>query len=32
MDDCKPMDTPIITSLKKVIASNSKFVDYMLYM
>jgi hypothetical protein len=31
MDDCKPMATPMINNLKKMIASNSKSVDPTLY-
>ena len=27
MENCKPMVTPMITNLKKVIASNSKLMD-----
>jgi hypothetical protein len=31
MDECKPMDTSMITNLKKVIALDSKFMDFTLY-
>jgi hypothetical protein len=31
MEDCKLMDTPMITNMKKVITSNSKLVDPRIY-
>jgi hypothetical protein len=31
MEDCKPMATPMITNIKKVIASDSKLVDPTMY-
>jgi hypothetical protein len=31
MEDCKPMATPMITNLMKVIALDSELVDPMLY-
>ena len=31
MEDCRPMDTPMVTNLKKVVTSDSELVDPRIY-
>jgi hypothetical protein len=31
MEECRPMDTPMVTNLKKVVTSDSKLVDLSVY-
>jgi hypothetical protein len=32
MEDCRPMATPMVTNLKKVVTSDSELVDHRIYM